>query len=129
MTTVDFEKRLLFIFLLGVCHVSLCVAQDIEVTESSGGSRGRREGRNLSSNSSSKGEGSRKKRGEKKGEKAFNDERPAKRGKKGYSDDPFVEIRKKGREGGKPTWARFFEGQVEDQPFYGEFAKKKKKKK
>lgn len=28
-------KRLLFIFLLGVCHVSLCVAQDIEVTESS----------------------------------------------------------------------------------------------
>ena len=102
---------------------------NIEVTESSGGSRGRREGRNLSSNSSSKGEGSRKKRGEKKGEKAFNDERPAKRGKKGYSDDPFVEIRKKGREGGKPTWARFFEGQVEDQPFYGEFAKKKKKKK
>ena len=28
-------KRLLFIFMLGVCHVSLCVAQDIEVTESS----------------------------------------------------------------------------------------------
>ena len=29
---------------------------------------------------------------------------------------------------GHPAWAQFFEGQVEDQPFYGQFAKKKKKK-
>ena len=29
---------------------------------------------------------------------------------------------------GRPAWAQFFEGQVEDQPFYGQFAKKKKKK-
>ena len=103
---------------------------NVEVTESSGGSRGRRdERRSHASNSSSKGEGGTKKHGEKKGEKTFNDERPAKRGKKGNSDDPFVEIRKKGRGDGKPSWARFFEGQVEDQPFYGEFTKKKKKKK
>ena len=31
------------------------------------------------------------------------------------------------RKDGKPEWAQFFEGQVEDQPFYGVFAKKKKK--
>lgn len=29
---------------------------------------------------------------------------------------------------GAPEWAKFFAGQVEDQPFYGEFTKKKKKK-
>jgi len=27
----------------------------------------------------------------------------------------------------KPAWAQFFEGQVENQPFYGIFEKKKKK--
>ncbi len=30
---------------------------------------------------------------------------------------------------GKPQWAQFFEGQVEEQPFYGQFEKKKKGKK
>ena len=29
---------------------------------------------------------------------------------------------------GLPEWAKFFEGQVIDQPFYSEFTKKKKKK-
>ena len=38
-------------------------------------------------------------------------------------DYPFPKNKK-----GRPEWAQFFEGQVEDQPFYGQFTKKKKKK-
>lgn len=58
----------------------------------------------------------------------------------GKNEDPFAKVRKKGRsaseerhsnksENGKPEWAKFFEGQVKDIPFYNEFSKKKKKKK
>ena len=75
-------------------------------------------------------------------------ERQDRRGTRGKSrnEDPFVNVRKKGRgaaaernrrndrenEGrapkGLPEWAKFFEGQVIDQPFYSDFTKKKKKK-
>ncbi|MBQ1849831.1 MAG: hypothetical protein II139_05630, partial [Lachnospiraceae bacterium] len=44
------------------------------------------------------------------------------------SDDPFATLRKKNK-ASKPEWAQFFEDQVEDQPFYSEFNKNKKKKK
>jgi len=36
-------------------------------------------------------------------------------------------MRKKNKDS-RPEWAQFFEGQVEDQPFYSLFSKKKKKK-
>ena len=82
------------------------------------------------------------------GEREERRERPDRRGTRGKSrnEDPFVNVRKKGRgaaaernrrndrenEGrapkGLPEWAKFFEGQVIDQPFYSEFTKKKKKK-
>ena len=75
-------------------------------------------------------------------------ERQDRRGTRGKSrnEDPFVNVRKKGRgaaaernrrndrenEGrapkGLPEWAKFFEGQVIEQPFYSDFTKKKKKK-
>ena len=41
-----------------------------------------------------------------------------------YDAEPAAPKPKKGR----PEWAQFFEGQVEEQPFYGQFSKKKKKK-
>ena len=60
-------------------------------------------------------------------------ERPA-RDKKKKSSDPMAKLRKKNsevnkRDKDKPEWAQFFEGQVEDQPFYSVFAKRSKKKK
>ena len=62
-----------------------------------------------------------------------NQERPA-RDKKKKSSDPMAKLRKKNsevskRDKDKPEWAQFFEGQVEDQPFYSVFAKRSKKKK
>ena len=72
------------------------------------------------------------------------DEKNIRRARRG-GGDAFADMRKRGAnrrsssfddfngeergEKGKPEWARFFEGQVEDQPFYGEFMKKKKGKK
>ena len=98
-------------------------------------------------NSSRRGE--RKERNDRKprGEREERRERPDRRGTRGKSrnEDPCVNVRKKGRgaaaernrrndrenEGrapkGLPEWAKFFEGQVIDQPFYSEFTKKKKK--
>ena len=49
--------------------------------------------------------------------------------KRNNSKDKAFSSPRGGQEGAKPEWAQFFEGQVEDQPFYGVFAKKKKKKK
>ena len=55
-------------------------------------------------------------------------EEKAKRGGR-VSRDPMAEVRKRGAgRSGKPEWAQFFEGQVENQPFYGAFEKKKHRK-
>ncbi len=70
------------------------------------------------------------------GKASFSDkkqEQPA-REKKKKSSDPMAKLRKKNsevskRDKDKPEWAQFFEGQVEDQPFYSVFAKRSKKKK
>jgi len=95
---------------------------NVEITENSGG------GSSRSSRRHEDRGGRREDRGGRYEEKDFS-KRDEKRKKKKTHDDPFAEVRKKGRDGGKPAWARFFEGQVEDQPFYDEFTKKKKKKK
>lgn len=111
---------------------------NIELTESSGGesaekTRSRREKRG----GSTEGRARRAERGGRGAERGGRDSgRGARR-----SEDPFSKVRKKGRRGesrfdepeirdtgkGKPEWAQFFNGQVEDQPFYSEFTKKKKK--
>lgn len=90
---------------------------NVEVTENSGGGSSRGGGRR------------REERGGRNEERGFAKRDEKRKKKKAVDDDPFAQVRKKGHDGGKPAWARFFEGQVEDQPFYGEFTKKKKKKK
>ncbi|MCQ2212929.1 MAG: DEAD/DEAH box helicase [Bacteroidaceae bacterium] len=72
-------------------------------------------------------------------------DRESRRGKRGAERFESVRSRAKQPKSGKPSreergytdkrgpkgpaeWAKYFEGQVENQPFYGEFAKKKKKK-
>ncbi|MBR2192074.1 MAG: DEAD/DEAH box helicase [Bacteroidaceae bacterium] len=90
---------------------------NVEVTENSGGGSSRGGGRR------------REERGGRNEERGFAKRDEKRKKKKAVDDDPFAQVRKKGHNGGKPAWARFFEGQVEDQPFYGEFTKKKKKKK
>lgn len=111
---------------------------NVEITENSGGesadkTRSRRERRG----GSSEGRG---RRSEKSSERR-DDRRDSKKSSRRKSEDPFAKVRKKGRKGehfteddvkasskgGRPEWAQFFNGQVEDQPFYSEFAKKKKK--
>ena len=52
------------------------------------------------------------------------EQKQGKRKRQAYDELPDAPKPVKGR----PAWAQFFEGQVEDQPFYGQFAKKKKKK-
>ena len=90
---------------------------NVEITENSGGGSSRGGGRR------------REERGGRNEERGFAKREEKRKKKKAFDDDPFAQVRKKGHDGGKPAWARFFEGQVEDQPFYGEFTKKKKKKK
>ncbi|MBR2076747.1 MAG: DbpA RNA binding domain-containing protein [Exiguobacterium sp.] len=90
---------------------------NVEVTENSGGGSSRGGGRR------------REERGGRNEERGFAKRDEKRKKKKAVDDDPFAQVRKKGHDVGKPAWARFFEGQVEDQPFYGEFTKKKKKKK
>ncbi len=90
---------------------------NVEVTDNSGGGSSRGGGRR------------REERGGRNEERGFAKRDEKRKKKKAVDDDPFAQVRKKGHDGGKPAWARFFEGQVEDQPFYGEFTKKKKKKK
>lgn len=93
---------------------------NVEVTDNEGSGGQHESGR--------KGRGS--------GKTAYTDrkqERPA-RDKKKKSSDPMAKLRKKNsevskRDKDKPEWAQFFEGQVEDQPFYSIFAKRSKKKK
>lgn len=93
---------------------------NVEVTDNEGSGGQHESGR--------KGRGS--------GKTAYTDrkqERPA-RDKKKKSSDPMAKLRKKNsevskRDKEKPEWAQFFEGQVEDQPFYSVFAKRSKKKK
>ena len=53
------------------------------------------------------------------------DKKAKKRNKK-YADDAAFAAPKP-KNDGRPAWAQFFEGQVENQPFYGIFEKKKKK--
>ena len=53
------------------------------------------------------------------------DKKAKKRNKK-YADDAAFAAPKP-KSDGRPAWAQFFEGQVENQPFYGIFEKKKKK--
>ena len=51
-----------------------------------------------------------------------------KRNKKGNKSSDYSErADRSSKKSGKPEWAQFFEGQVENQPFYGVFEKKKKK--
>ncbi len=97
----------------------------------------------VTNNSQESGSGSSSKResGRRRSERSNDSyERKSSREKKSKKEDPFAKVRKKGRsaaeerhsdksEKGKPEWAKFFEGQVIDTPFYNEFAKKKKKKK
>lgn len=93
---------------------------NVEVTDNEGSGGQHESGR--------KGRGS--------GKTAYTDrkqELPA-RDKKKKSSDPMAKLRKKNsevskRDKDKPEWAQFFEGQVEDQPFYSVFAKRSKKKK
>lgn len=97
----------------------------------------------VTNNSQESGSGSSSKResGRRRSERSNDSyERKSSRERKSKKEDPFAKVRKKGRsaaeerhsdksEKGKPEWAKFFEGQVIDTPFYNEFAKKKKKKK
>ncbi len=94
----------------------------------------------VTNNSQESGSGSSSKResGRRRSERSNDSyERKSSREKKSKKEDPFAKVRKKGRsaaeerhsdksEKGKPEWAKFFEGQVIDTPFYNEFAKKKK---
>lgn len=50
-----------------------------------------------------------------------------KKKKKTQKTDPIAKLRKKNSDS-KPEWAQFFEGQVEEQPFFSIFSKKGKKK-
>lgn len=118
---------------------------NVEITEDSGSSEGKRgkesretrksretrESRSSRKSRESADRGSREDRRSKRGEERFKPVRPEVRkseskGKKpsraerGYSE-------KRGPKG-PAEWAKYFEGQVESQPFYSEFAKKKKKK-
>jgi len=45
------------------------------------------------------------------------------------SEDEFTQVHERSNNKKKPEWAQFFEGQIEDQPFWGQFAKKNKKNK
>lgn len=45
------------------------------------------------------------------------------------SEDEFAQVRERSNNRKRPEWAQFFDGQVEDQPFWGQFAKKNKKNK
>ena len=86
---------------------------NVEVTENNGNSQG--------SSSSSR------KRKEKT-EKEFIPAEPEKKKKKKTAKaDPMAKVRKK-NSNSKPEWAQFFEGQVEEQPFFSIFSKKGKKK-
>ncbi len=85
----------------------------------------------------------RRERDERRGGAERRGERVDRRGTRGKSrnEDPFAKVRKSDRSRraerdfrdedvpkGLPAWAKYFEGQVEDQPFYSDFAKKKRKK-
>ena len=86
---------------------------NVEVTENSGGERG-------------KSKNSRRKDNKTKDKTERKADDKKQRGKKSKSD-PMAKMRKKNKDS-RPEWAQFFEGQVEDQPFYSLFSKKKKKK-
>lgn len=89
---------------------------NVEVTENSGGVRSDKVGR--------KGRGRSKKEENSFPTDTFSEK---KKKKKKESSDPIAKMRKKNNDG-KPEWAQFFEGQVEDQPFYSIYSKKSKKK-
>ena len=110
---------------------------NIEVTNNSQDSGSGSSRKDSGSSSSRKDSGSRRR-----SERDNSSDRKQSREKRGggKNEDPFAKVRKKGRsaseerhsnksENGKPEWAKFFEGQVKDIPFYNEFSKKKKKKK
>ena len=92
---------------------------NVEVTENSGESGGRR----------NRGGEGRKGRDSQRND----DTQREKRKDRKKSSDPMAKIRQKNADGGnkkdKPEWAQFFEGQVEEMPFYSQFTKKGKKKK
>ena len=115
---------------------------NVEITEDSGSGEGKRgkepreprksrDSRSSRNSRESSDRGSREDRRGKRGGERFKSVRsdahqPAGKSKKssraerGYSE-------KRGPKG-QAEWAKYFEGQVESQPFYGEFTKKKKKK-
>ena len=92
---------------------------NVEITDNS--SHSSREGRRKSDGGRGRSEG-----GKRNASSRRSDDKPQ-RGR--TSHDPMAEVRKRGAgRAGKPEWAQFFEGQVENQPFYGAFEKKKRRK-
>ncbi len=90
---------------------------NVEVTENNGGE------------SKSSGKGTDRRKGRERNNKSdYKPEPEKKRNKKSTKADPMAKLRKKNNDG-RPEWAQFFEGQVEEQPFFSIFAKKGKKKK
>ena len=116
----------------------------LELTDGKDSGKGSRGGKSSRGSKDAKGtRGSKDSKGSK--ERGSRSERSDNRGKRGA--DRFKSVRSEHSKpnSGKPSreergyttkrgpkgvaeWAKFFEGQVESQPFYGEFAKKSKKK-
>lgn len=95
------------------------------------GSRGHKEGREPRESRDSRGSRSsrddrRGKRGAERFKSVRSEGRSPKSGKSSRAERGFSEKR---APKGQAEWAKYFEGQVEAQPFYNEFAKKSKKKK
>ena len=117
---------------------------NVELTDGKDSGKGSRGGKSSRGSKDAKGtRGSKDSKGSK--ERGSRSERSDNRGKRGA--DRFKSVRSEHSKpnSGKPSreergyttkrgpkgvaeWAKFFEGQVESQPFYGEFAKKSKKK-
>lgn len=116
-------------------QVNVELTDGSESAGSSHGSRGGRGKRNAEGSRGSRGgesRGSREGRDDRRGKrgaerfKSVRSEGRAKTGKASREERGYSE--KRGPKG-QAEWAKYFEGQVEAQPFYNEFAKKGKKKK
>lgn len=110
---------------------------NVELTEESSSSNGsskssssKKSKEPKEARSSRKPRDSRDSRSSSRESKSVSKTREDRRGKRG--SDRFKSVRSERGDRrapkGAPEWAKFFEGQVESQPFYSDFAKKKKKK-
>ncbi len=97
---------------------------NVEITENNGGNNGG----SRKANGKSKKETIDSEPSKKKSKKETIDSEPSKKKSKKSKSDPMAKLRKK-NSGNKPEWAQFFEGQVEEQPFFSIFSKKGKKRK